>query len=50
MIFEVLATADDETVIVSIDTHTYNQIIKMLVVESYHKGKSERLNDEINEE
>lgn len=50
MIFEALATADDETIIVSMDINTYNQILKMLVVEAYHKGKKERLNDEINEE
>lgn len=39
MIFEVLANADDGTLIVAIDRHTFNKIHKMLIVESYHLGK-----------
>lgn len=35
MIFEVLATADDETIIVSMDVNTYNNIMKQIVVQAW---------------
>lgn len=41
MIFEIL-TSDEETVCVSIDHDTFNEILKMLVVEAYHMGKREK--------
>lgn len=42
MIFEIMESANDEdTVTVIIDNHTFNQILMMLVVEAYHKGKGE---------
>lgn len=34
MIFEVLATADDETLIVSMDVDTFNNIMKEIVVQA----------------
>lgn len=49
MIFEIIA-ADEETVVVSIDHDTYNEIIKMLVVEAYRMGKKESDADKREEE
>ena len=45
MIFEIIEECNDkDTVTAIIDNYTFNQIMKMLVCEAYHKGLSENAN------
>lgn len=42
MIFELIEECNDkETVTAIIDNHTFNLILRMIVVEAYHKGRNE---------